>query len=335
MSFSTKPSRFIKSISSRYLRISGNNCFSHLYNVLPNDYQFSDKILDIYSKEEMVRQWLLKELQIKYHYPLALLAVEYRINIMSRIGFVDICIQVHRDGEFVPYIFCEVKAPGSGTAEGLNQLKSYMSSNKLCQYGLVTDGASMVIIDVNFKPIADIPAFKQIMLPSTMEKYNYLSFDNKQRSTLVRDCNLASEVIIETAAGSELQSGYKLKRVPTYEGIAAGQPIFMQGKSEAEFYLPADWLRGRENCYLLRVKGDSMIDAGIDDQDHVLIQEQSTAQSRDIVAVAIEDEATLKRYVPMGDTVLLLPENPDYEPIHLSDNEARIVGVAIGVLKKA
>lgn len=77
-----------------------------------------------------------------------------------------------------------------------------------------------------------------------------------------------------------------------------------------------------------------MIDAGINDQDHVLIQQQSTAQNRDIVAVAIDDEATLKRFVRMGDSVLLMPENPKYEPIQLSDNQARIVGVAIGLLKK-
>jgi len=77
-----------------------------------------------------------------------------------------------------------------------------------------------------------------------------------------------------------------------------------------------------------------MIEAGIEDQDYVLIQKQSTAQNRDIVAVAIDDEATLKRFVRMGDSVLLMPENPKYEPIQLSGNQARIVGVAIGLLKK-
>lgn len=77
-----------------------------------------------------------------------------------------------------------------------------------------------------------------------------------------------------------------------------------------------------------------MIDAGINDQDYVLIQKQSTAQNRDIVAVAIDDEATLKRFVRMGDSVLLMPENPKYEPIQLSDNQAKVVGVAIGLLKK-
>ena len=66
-----------------------------------------------------------------------------------------------------------------------------------------------------------------------------------------------------TAAGSEACSGNKLKLVPTCEGIATGQPIYMEGKSEARFYLPTGWLRNRENCYPLKVQGDSMIDAGI------------------------------------------------------------------------
>jgi SOS regulatory protein LexA len=334
MSSCSKPSRFIHSISPKYLRLSSDNRFSHMYNIRPDEYQYGEKILDIYSKEEKVRQWLLRELQDKYNYPRALLAVEYKVNNMSRTGSVDVCIQVNRDGRLVPYIFCEVKAPGSGTQQGLDQLKSYMSSAKHCQYGLVTDGKEMVIIDTDFNPIDDIPAFNQLMLPNTMEKYSFHSFTSKQKYVMVRDCNLSQEVIIETAAGSEACSGDKLKLVNTYEGIAAGQPIYMQGKSESRFYLPTEWLRGRENCYLLKVQGDSMIDAGIDDQDHVLIQQQSTAENRDIVAVAIDDEATLKRFVRMGDSVLLMPENPKYEPIQLSDGQARIMGVAIGLLKK-
>lgn len=334
MSSCAKPSRFIASISPGYLRLSGGSKFSHMYNIRPDEYQFGEKILDIYSKEEKVRQWLLKELHDKYHYPRALLDVEYKVNSMSRTGSVDICVQVHRDGRLVPYIFCEVKAPGNGVEQGLEQVKSYMSNAKHCQYGLVTDGSRLIIVDGDFKPIDDIPAFTQFMLPNTMEKYSFQCFTSMQKYQMVRDCNLSQEVIVETAAGSDIFSGDQLKLIPTYEGIAAGQPIYMQGKSEARFYLPVKWLRGRENCYLIKVKGDSMEGAGIHDQDYVLVQQQAVAQNRDIVAVAMNDEATLKRYMRMGNTVLLIPENPKYEPIQLSDNDARIVGVVVGLLKK-
>ena len=333
MSSCASPSRFISSISPNYLRLDGRNRFSHMYNIRPDEYQFGEKILDIYSKEEKVRQWLLKELQDKYRYPRFLLDVEYKVNNMSRTGSVDICVQVNRDGRLVPYIFCEVKAPGNGIEQGLKQVKSNMSNAKHCQYGLVTDGTDLIVIDADFKPIDDIPAFTQFMLPNSMEKFIFHCYSSKQKYLMVRDCNLSYEVIVETAAGSESYSGDRLELVPAYEGIAAGQPIYMQGQSEDRFYLPVEWLRDR-NCYLLKVQGDSMEGAGIDDQDYVLVQQQSVAENRDIVAVAMDDEATLKRFVRMGDTVLLMPENPKYEPIQLSDNQARIVGVVVGLLKK-
>ena len=329
-----RPSRFIKSIAPEYLRLTGSCRFSHLYNIRPDAYQFGEKILDVFSKEEKVRQWLLRELQEKYCYPRTLLDVEYKVNNMSQKGSVDICVQISRDGCLQPYVFCEVKAPGSGIKEGLDQVKSYMSNAKHCQYGLVTDGQEVAIINADFQPVEDIPAFSRYMLPPTMERYIFHCFSSKKKYTMIRDINLSQEVIVETAAGSEAFSGSNLKLVSTYEGIAAGQPIYMQSKTEAKFYLPTPWLRGWENCYLLKVRGDSMIEAGIEDQDFVLIREQSTAENRDIVAVAIGDEATLKRYVRMGSTVLLMPENPDYEPIQLQDNDARIVGVAVGLLKK-
>jgi len=82
-----------------------------------------------------------------------------------------------------------------------------MSNAKHCQYGLVTDGTEITIIDAEFSPISDIPAFTQFMLPNTMEKYSFHCFKSKQKFTLVRDCNLSQEVIVESAAGSEACNG--------------------------------------------------------------------------------------------------------------------------------
>jgi len=88
---------------------------------------------------------------------------------------------------------------------------------KHSQYGLVTDGTTLIIIDGNFKPIDDIPAFTQFMLPNTMEKYSFHCFSSKQKYQMIRDCNLSQEVIVETAAGSDIFSGDQLKLVPTFE----------------------------------------------------------------------------------------------------------------------
>lgn len=331
---SGKPSRFVANLNPAYLRLDDGSRFSHMYAIRPEEYQFGEKILDLFSKEEKVRQWLLRELQDKYGYPKTLLDVEYKVNNLSRTGSVDICVQVHRDGKLVPYIFCEVKAPGSGIEDALEQVKSYMSNAKHCQFGLASDGLSISVIDKEFNPVADIPGFSQYMLPTGMEKYSFHCFRTGRKFKLIRDCNLSQEVLIESAAGSEMLSGDQLKLVPTYEGIAAGQPIYMQGRSEARYYLPAQWLRGGRECYLLKVQGDSMEGAGIDDGDFVLVQQQDTAENRDIVAVAMDYEATLKRFMRMGNTVLLIPENPKYEPVQLTDNQAKIVGVVVGLLKK-
>lgn len=92
-----------------------------------------------------------------------------------------------------------------------------------------------------------------------------------------------------------------------------------------------------ENYFFLRVSGESMINAGIQSGDLVLIRKQSSAEYGQIVAARVNgDEATLKKYKPQGDTVLLLPENPDFEPIlvrakDFDDGYASIIGVAIEV----
>lgn len=77
-----------------------------------------------------------------------------------------------------------------------------------------------------------------------------------------------------------------------------------------------------------------MIDAGIDNEDFVVIAKQSTTNNRDIVAVDIDGNATLKRIMPMGDTVLLISENQAYEPMQVRSDAVKIIGKAVGVVKE-
>ena len=77
-----------------------------------------------------------------------------------------------------------------------------------------------------------------------------------------------------------------------------------------------------------------MIEANIDDGDIVFIQMQPTADNRAIVAAEVDGSATLKRLVRMGSSILLQPENPAYEPIMVRDDEVRIIGVAVGLVKR-
>lgn len=121
---------------------------------------------------------------------------------------------------------------------------------------------------------------------------------------------------------------------PIVGTIPAGYPALAFEDIEGYASIP---YKDAENYFFLRVSGESMINAGIQSGDLVLIRKQSSAEYGQIVAARVNgDEATLKKYKPQGDTVLLLPENPDFEPIlvrakDFEDGYASIIGVAIEV----
>lgn len=125
--------------------------------------------------------------------------------------------------------------------------------------------------------------------------------------------------------------------VPVLGRIAAGVPI--SAIEEVEGYEPVT-VSDPENCYYLRVDGDSMIGAGIQSGDLVLIRQQPTADNGQIVACKVNgDEATLKRFRQQDDMVFLMPENQNYNPIIVPTKDfetghAQIFGVAIEVKRK-
>lgn len=124
--------------------------------------------------------------------------------------------------------------------------------------------------------------------------------------------------------------------VPILGSIPAGYPALVN--EEILGYAPVT-VADPKNCFFLKVKGDSMINAGIHPGDLVLICQQPCAENGQIVACRVNgDEATLKRFRNQGDSVILLPENPAYEPriVSIRDfetGEAAIIGVAIQILR--
>ena len=121
--------------------------------------------------------------------------------------------------------------------------------------------------------------------------------------------------------------------LPILGTIAAGTPLLAVENIEGEMLVPRPMLGGTRNAFLLRVKGDSMIDAHIMEGDLVIIRPQQTAQNGDLVAALLGDEATVKRFRVDGDNAVLLPANPAYEPIPLRHADARLVGKVIGLLR--
>ncbi len=121
-------------------------------------------------------------------------------------------------------------------------------------------------------------------------------------------------------------------KVPVLGSVSCGVPKFAEENIEEYVQLPVA-LFGRGDFYILRASGDSMINAGIDDGDLVLIRQQSYAERGDIVVALMEDEATLKRYYPEPSKkrIRLHPENDQLEDIYV-DN-CIIQGVAVKVIK--
>jgi repressor LexA len=118
--------------------------------------------------------------------------------------------------------------------------------------------------------------------------------------------------------------------VPVLGSIAAGSPILAVENIEDTFPLPADFV-GDDEMFMLRVRGDSMVNAGILDGDLVAVRQQPSADNGDIVAAMIEEEATVKRFFREADHIRLQAENPAYPPILARD--VRVLGKVVMAIR--
>ena len=120
--------------------------------------------------------------------------------------------------------------------------------------------------------------------------------------------------------------------LPVMGEIAAGQPIEAYADASETLAVPRS-MEAREDSYVLRVRGKSMIDALIDDGDFVIVQPQATARDGDIVVALLEDNGvTLKRYFREKDRIRLQPANAEMEPIYAT--EVQIQGKVVGVIRR-
>lgn len=124
-------------------------------------------------------------------------------------------------------------------------------------------------------------------------------------------------------------------QIPILGRVAAGQPILAIQNLEGTVTVDRDFLARQPNVFALRVKGDSMIHAGILDGDLVFARQQSTAERGQIIVAQVNDEATVKYYQPQLDRVELHPANPKYSPIIVKpEHQFSIAGKVIGVMRK-
>ncbi len=123
-------------------------------------------------------------------------------------------------------------------------------------------------------------------------------------------------------------------KIPIIGRVAAGSPILSEENIEGSILIDQTFLKKSDNCFALKVKGDSMIDAGIFEDDLVIISPQTTANNGDIIVARISDEVTVKVYEFKNQGVKLIPQNKNYSPIVIKNKEEfSIVGKVTGVLR--
>lgn len=121
-------------------------------------------------------------------------------------------------------------------------------------------------------------------------------------------------------------------RVPVLGRVQAGSPHLAEEQVEEWINLPQTLVRSRRDVFLLRVRGDSMINAGIFDDDLVIVKPTKEAKHNDIVVALLHDEATVKRYIQIKNRAYLKAENPDYKNIYPKE-EWMIQGKVVGVIR--
>jgi len=125
-----------------------------------------------------------------------------------------------------------------------------------------------------------------------------------------------------------------VRHVPLMGDVAAGTDVLAQENVEETYPVPADWT-GDGPVFMLRVRGESMIDAGILPGDYVVARQQAEAAKGDLVVAGIPgEEATVKTYTRKGDKVVLMPANPRFEPIELDPAEVAIYGKVVTVMRR-
>ncbi|MBS9532011.1 transcriptional repressor LexA [Mycobacterium sp. M1] len=168
----------------------------------------------------------------------------------------------------------------------------------------------------------------------TLERKGYLRRDpNRPRAVDVRGSDEAGAAQA-TAAPTDVAGSDSLPEptfVPVLGRIAAGGPILAEQAVEDVFPLPRE-LVGEGELFLLKVVGESMVDAAICDGDWVVVRQQHVAENGDIVAAMIDGEATVKTFKRTAGQIWLMPHNPAFDPI--PGNDAVVLGKIVTVIRK-
>ena len=166
---------------------------------------------------------------------------------------------------------------------------------------------------------------------AALELKGYIKKENQKGRTLKLLKGGLDNMEGQEVIGKNAYSQKELVDVPVIGKITAGEPILAVENVTDTFPIPIDFV-GNSESFMLTVRGESMIEAGILNDDYILVRKQNTATNGEIVVALIEDEATVKTFYKEKDHIRLQPENSTMDPIIVPNCE--ILGKVIGVFRK-
>ena len=169
---------------------------------------------------------------------------------------------------------------------------------------------------------------KEMQLTSTSTVHSHLaSLEEKGYIRRLASKNRCIEVLEDNFYTSSREMLY----LPIVGKVAAGEPIFATENVEDTFPVPLEYFNTNDEYFILRIQGDSMVEAGINNRDMLIVRKQNFARNGDIVVALIEDAATVKTFYKEKNHYRLQPENQFYEPIIV--DKVEVLGIAAGLFR--
>jgi len=152
-----------------------------------------------------------------------------------------------------------------------------------------------------------------------------------ENAGLIRRDAVLTRAIRVVAGNTESFKPKRVANLPVIGRVAAGRPMLAYENIEDTFPVPKEFLAGADG-FMLRVKGESMIEDGIMDGDYVIVRKQDVAENGDTVVAMVEDEATIKHFYKENNRMRLQPANSSMEPMYF--NKVEVVGKVVGLIRR-
>lgn len=337
MSSSGKPSKFIADINKDYLITNDLEPFEHIEKMPESNYIFKDKLIELHNKEEMVRQGVLHSIMNDLGYPIDCIDIEVPVKQYSRKGYADIVLH-HSKTKEKPLIVIECKEPSQDIKKHKEQLFDYMKALPSVRFGMLTNGTNHYFFEKNGHNMLEramLPSYENLI--STVDKtYIYKNLHTNREFLYIISGYDNMNISVKFVDSDGLIPVGDYRNVGIYGNVSAG--LFKTidnsvNEVSRQIPIPKDWLQECYDYMMLRADGDSMLGAGIEPRDYVIVRKQQTVDNYDIAIVVVNDEATMKKVVRMGEHIMLMPENSKYEPMMCNPDNVWIAGKVVGVLK--